>query len=111
VQPFIDTFDANDIVFSDDLNDDLVDDRALYAFVGMRDKALTDLGDALIIVRLAVPCPWDCGDGDGSVGVVDFLALLGEWGTVGAPCDFDGNGVGVVDFLDLLANWGACPQG
>jgi hypothetical protein len=62
-------------------------------------------------VRLAVPCPWDCGDGDGSVGVVDFLALLGEWGAVGAPCDFDGDGVGVVDFLDLLANWGACPEG
>ncbi len=107
--PFIDTFDANDIVFSDDLNDDLVDDRSLYAFVSMRDEALQDLGDALVIVRLAAPCPWDCGDGDGMVGVVDFLALLGQWGTPAAPCDFDGGGVGVVDFLDLLGHWGVCP--
>ena len=29
------------------------------------------------------PCPWDCGgDNDGTVGIVDFLALLAAWG----PC-------------------------
>ncbi len=27
-------------------------------------------------------CPWDCGDDDGDVGIVDFLALLANWG----PC-------------------------
>ena len=56
-----------------------------------------------------VPCPWDCGDGEGMIGIVDFLALLGQWSLVGTPCDFDGGGVGIVDFLKLLANWGDCP--
>ena len=55
-------------------------------------------------------CRWDCGgDHDGNVGIVDFLALLAQWGQVGTSCDFDGGGVGIVAFLDLLAHWGACP--
>ena len=53
-------------------------------------------------------CPWDCGDGDGTVGIVDFLELLAQWNQVGPTCDFDGNGVGIVDFQELLANWGPC---
>ena len=47
-------------------------------------------------------------DGDGVVGIVDFLALLAIWGPCPAPCiaDLDGDGmVGIVDFLGLLANW------
>ncbi len=56
-------------------------------------------------------CPWDCGDGDGTVGIVDFLALLAQWGMAGAPCDLQlgAPGVGIEEFLELLANWGACP--
>ncbi len=54
-------------------------------------------------------CPWDCGDGDGTIGIVDFLALLGQWGQVATSCDIDGGGVGITDFLELLGNWGACP--
>jgi hypothetical protein len=58
---------------------------------------------------LEVSCPWDCGgDNDGAVGVVDMLALLGQWGGPGS-CDFDGGGVGITDFLKLLGAWGACP--
>lgn len=53
-------------------------------------------------------CPWDCGDGDGSVGIVDLLALLGQWGATGA-CDVQDAGVGILDLLELLAHWGACP--
>jgi hypothetical protein len=55
-------------------------------------------------------CPWDI-DGDGDVGVTDFLGLLGAWGAnPGHPADFDEDGVvGVSDFLELLANWGPCP--
>ncbi|MHC4383964.1 MAG: right-handed parallel beta-helix repeat-containing protein, partial [Planctomycetota bacterium] len=56
------------------------------------------------------PCPWDCATpADGQVSVVDFLALLAQWGQVGASCDFDDSGVSVTDFLALLANWGPCP--
>ena len=73
-----------------------------------------DGGNASVYPTLTiefVPCPWDCGDGDGAVGINDFLALLSQWGETGTSCDFvpgDG-GVGIDEFLDLLANWGPCP--
>lgn len=54
-------------------------------------------------------CPWDCGNFDGSVGIVDFLALLAQWGQIDTSCDVDGGGVGITDLLDLVANWGPCP--
>jgi hypothetical protein len=56
------------------------------------------------------PCPWDCQSSpDGQVNIPDFLAILAQWGQVGAPCDFDGGGVSVTDFLEFLANFGPCP--
>jgi len=68
-------------------------------------------GRSVFSISIATdPCPWDCdGSGDGLVGIVDFLALLGQWGQVGSSCDFNGGGVGIVEFLDLLGNWGRCP--
>ncbi len=55
-------------------------------------------------------CPWDCGQPpDKDVGIADFLAVIGTWGIVGVPCDFDGGGVGINDFLALIGNWGPCP--
>lgn len=58
---------------------------------------------------VCAPCPWDL-NGDGTVGITDFLDVLGAWGSdPGGPPDFDGDGtVGINDFLALLANWGAC---
>ena len=51
-------------------------------------------------------------DGDGTVGIVDFLALLAAWGPCPDPCppncpaDLDGDCVvGIIDFLALLDNW------
>jgi hypothetical protein len=51
-------------------------------------------------------------DGDGFVGITDFLDLLAQWGTdPSGPPDLDGDGVvGITDFLELLANWGICPS-
>ncbi len=46
-------------------------------------------------------------DGDGVVGILDFLMLLDAWGTPGADLDGDGD-TGITDFLALLANWGPC---
>jgi len=52
-------------------------------------------------------------DGDGVVGIEDFLLLLGNWGPCPAPpdlclADLDGDGaVGITDFLLLLGSWGA----
>ena len=52
-------------------------------------------------------------DGDGTVGIVDFLMLLAAWGPCEQPCpptclgDIDGDcTVGITDMLTLLANWG-----
>ena len=51
-------------------------------------------------------------DGDGAVGILDFLALLAAWGPCPAPpadcpADLDGDGtVGILDLLMLLGNWG-----
>jgi hypothetical protein len=50
-------------------------------------------------------------DGDGTVGIQDFLDLLGAWGPC-LGCSEDLNGdhtVGISDLLDLLGAWGACP--
>ena len=51
-------------------------------------------------------------DGDGIVGINDFLLLLAAWGPCPGPCppscaaDLDGDcNVGIADFLLLLANW------
>ena len=57
-------------------------------------------------------CPWDCSDpADGVVNVVDFLALVTEWGQEGTSCDFGSGapGVGLNDFLEMIGHWGPCP--
>ncbi|MHC4081085.1 MAG: hypothetical protein ACYTFF_15765 [Planctomycetota bacterium] len=57
------------------------------------------------------PIPGDL-DGDGIVGINDFLLMLAVWGPCPDPCppscpaDLDSDcDVGVTDFLLLLANW------
>ena len=50
-------------------------------------------------------------DGDGIVGMVDFLTLLAAWGSCSdcstCPADFDGDcSVGILDLMILLGNWG-----
>ncbi len=52
-------------------------------------------------------CPADL-DGDGTVGIGDFLIVLGFWG--GPQGDIDGDGTtGIEDFLLVIGNWGPCP--
>ncbi len=56
------------------------------------------------------PCPADVTD-DGTVDVLDLLAMLSAWGPC-PDCPEDINGDGVVDVLDLLevlSAWGPCP--
>jgi hypothetical protein len=49
------------------------------------------------------------GAGDGTVGVDEVLALLGDWGTAGSPFDIDGDDlIGVDDLLAVLEAWGPC---
>ncbi len=61
----------------------------------------------------ACPCPGDL-NGNGSVGILDLLALLAAWGEcldpLDCPADLDyDNYVGILDLLTLLAAWGPCP--
>ncbi len=58
---------------------------------------------------LAGGCAEDCeGTPDGSVGINDLIAMLGDWGGTG-PCDLDGGGIRVTDLILLLGAWGPCP--
>ena len=69
-------------------------------------------GAVVVTVTLGGPPAAADIDGDGTVGITDFLLLLAAWGpNPGHPADLDGDRlVGITDFLILLANWGpACP--
>jgi hypothetical protein len=89
---------------SDDCNDNGIPDECEIAAGAVADDNGNGIPDE------CETCPWDCADpADGTVSVLDFLAMLAQWGRVGTSCDFDGDGVSVVDFLALLANWGPCP--
>ncbi len=73
---------------------------------GLGSPPIVDMG---ALERL--PCLGDL-DSDGSVGIVDLLLLLAQWGRcpLGCIADLDADGlVGINDLLDLLANWGPCP--
>ena len=52
---------------------------------------------AMTVTGAGPPCPWDL-NGDGGVGIEDFLELLAHWG----------DPYGIADFLALLADWGPC---
>jgi hypothetical protein len=60
------------------------------------------------------PCLADCGDGNGTVDIIDLLEVLSQWGAGGSPgCDIAPDGgdgtVDILDLLDVLAAWGDCP--
>ncbi|MHC5013561.1 MAG: GC-type dockerin domain-anchored protein [Planctomycetota bacterium] len=95
---------------------------AVCVFAGLSDCNENDTLDLCDIAEGSSPdangngIPDDCEclpdfDGDGAVGVTDFLLLLAAWGpNPGHPADLDGDGaVGITDFLLLLAAWGPCP--
>jgi hypothetical protein len=80
-------------------------------------------GWGLTITRAAVPvtpcCPADMTGpspmiADGNVDALDYLLLIGQWGTPGPEADFTGavpmqpDGiVDALDFLALIAQWGS----
>ncbi len=71
-----------------------------------------ELGEGRMDLAVAVPAgpmaPTTLGDldNDGSVGILDFLAMLADWSMTHSSADLDGDGtVGILDFLILLGNW------
>jgi hypothetical protein len=64
--------------------------------------------DAFSITRFECvdPCLADL-DGDGEVGIDDFLIVVGAWGTPGGDATGDGE-TDIDDFLLVLSAWGPC---
>ena len=85
------------------------DENLQRGFVWANTDYADDYGFGLAI------CPADCAPfgGDGSVGALDLLLVLSQWGLAGAsgPCDLDrDDDVDGSDLTFLLENWGTCPQ-
>ena len=62
------------------------------------------------MLSLKIADPADL-DGDGRIGINDFLLLLATWGWCDdcgtCPGDLDGDcTVGIMDMLELLSRWG-----
>ncbi len=94
-------------------------DTQMFSFAGSGGAVGEDLCFTVMITgccstQLCLPVP-DCQppcdlNGDGIIGIDDFLAVLAAWGPCGdcdaCPADFDGDcAVDVDDVLTLLANW------
>ncbi len=96
--------------------EDLIVDPAAHLSLAI---AINEIGQVVIegaydgeqAVLLLAPANQPLGDIDldCTVGINDFLLLLGVWGPCSpgpCPADFDRDGVvGINDFLTLLANW------
>ena len=65
-----------------------------------------DVGMDNISITTAAPCIGDF-NGDGEIGIEDFLFVLGNWGTPNADIDGDGD-TDITEFLYVLGNWGEC---
>lgn len=61
--------------------------------------------------QTVIYCPCDCGSPvNGQVELTDLLAVIGTWGAVGASCDLQLGlpGVGIEEFIAVLGEWGTC---
>ncbi len=91
----------DDSVFAFDCNRNCVDDS-----VDIADGTSNDVNNN------GVPDECECIadiDGDGSVNVVDLLAIIDNWGASTSDGDLDGDHfVGIQDLLLLIALWGSC---
>ena len=89
------------------------------------DAGRNDTGSCQIAIQCLFgncTCAQNDIDGDGQVGILDFLTLLADWGDCAEPCnpgcvndpdtcssDVDRDcTVGIGDFLRVLGSWGNC---
>lgn len=91
---------------------EMFDDLILAMTPAGRQLDVSYLGDTVRVTVQLLDIPGDV-DGDESVGILDFLIVLGAWGPcaectpAACPADVDGDcDVGINDLLILLANWG-----
>ncbi|MCI0677269.1 MAG: dockerin type I domain-containing protein, partial [Phycisphaerales bacterium] len=63
-------------------------------------------------VAIATPivaCPTDI-NADGTVNVIDLLAVIAAWGATSGPADINSDGVvNIIDLLAVISAWGPCP--
>ncbi|MCZ6493755.1 MAG: choice-of-anchor B family protein [Planctomycetota bacterium] len=105
---FFDTFPAND-------DPGFSGAWSSYPFFPSGTVIVSDRSGGLFILDVSAAIGSGCSlgdlDGDGTVGIIDLLILLSEWGPCPdppdeCPADLDGDGaVGILDLLTLLANW------
>ncbi len=91
------TFQRTSIIYSVPSDDPLVGEPLSIRLVNFNDIPESEVDFDDVQLTVGDPCPWDL-DGDGEVGITDFLALLADWG----------NPYGIEEFLALLADWGPC---
>ena len=91
------TFERTSITYSAASDDPLVGEPLSIRLINFNDLPGFQVDFDDVELTVGDPCPWDL-DGDGEVGITDFLALLADWG----------NPYGIEDFLALLADWGPC---
>ena len=98
--------DWNDVITSVDRVEIVWNHPAFFAIFAQWNVGM----DNISITTEPVKTCFGDTDGDGEVGILDFLGLLAAWGTDDPDYDIvpDGN-VGIEDFLALLAAWGPCP--
>jgi hypothetical protein len=118
--PCVDTGCGTDVpVDSFDVNDNENSGEPLPWDLDTNPRVLLGAGETVTAVDMGpyefagTGCRADCQlDANETVGINDFLALLGDWNQQCVPCDFGLGpaGVGTEDFLYLLGNWGSCPD-
>ena len=135
---------GTELTFDIDINDDCIQDYLRAGLdEGMLDFVIASIFPAEqqqagtyptffakedLLVRLGIveatrldmtvlPGPHGDVDGDGIVGIADFLAILGLWGPCDEPCpptclgDLDGDCfIGIIDFLIVIGNWTLQPR-
>ncbi len=102
-------------VFMDIDISDIVDDKAtvfLRWTMGQTDGGWRYCGWNIDDVEIWAIAPPECVQditGDGTVDVLDLLAILGAWGQSGGAEDITDDGtVDVLDLLEVLGAWGPC---
>jgi len=81
--------------------------------IDILDGTAADADDNGIIDTCEPTCFGDV-DGDGMVGIIEFMQVIADWGAcpaLPAPCESDYNrdgDVGINDLLTALARWGPC---
>jgi hypothetical protein len=112
---FLDNFAGNrDETFTGHIRTDFhryIDGNGMFTLLLYAERSTQESFHDYIAITVTHTSPGDL-DGDGIVGIQDFLQLLSAWGPcpgppAGCPGDLDSDGVvGILDFLILLGNWG-----